>query len=118
MLLLTLFSENCGTTMDTAEYVEVKEVTTPLPDYFSYNPCEETFVPKTYKLDFVKRGECQEWSTAIKVFITSKHLSRRTLKYTLKYTVNIVSRGYILWIVVMTTYGRGKNFLMRGNSAA
>ena len=41
MFLLIIFLENCGTTMETAEYVEVKEVTTPLPDYFSYNPLEE-----------------------------------------------------------------------------
>ena len=65
--------------METAEYVEVKEVTTPLPDYFSYNPLEETFIPKTYKLDSVKRGECQEWSTEVKV----NNLSIRTLRYIL-----------------------------------
>ena len=68
--------------MDTEEYVEVKEVTTPLPDYFSYKPCEETFVQKTYKLDFVKRRvesvivSRMEHNNIIKVFIfiTSKHL--------------------------------------------
>ena len=79
MFLLIIFLENCGTTMETAEYVEVNEVTTPLPDYFSYNPFEETVIPKTYKLDTVKRGGCQEWNTDVKV----NNLSSRTLKYIL-----------------------------------
>ena len=70
MFLLTLFLDNCGTTMETAEYVEVKEVTTPLPDYFSYDPCKETFIPKTYKLDSVQRGECRELNTEAKVLVT------------------------------------------------
>ena len=73
--------------METAEYVEVKEVTTPLPDYFSYNPCEDTFIPKTYRLDLVERGGCQEWNTEVKVLITShrKKFIKAHLKMYLKF---------------------------------